>query len=143
MAKSAPYLSPISASKSPILQIAVKQCMIQYAIQIMTLEEPILSPDLGYKAYDKRMALAKLVVQNPDMYVEMASRLVATIYPLVETLEELDSYLTTGNGTGNFMSLKVIYSGSPTEPSLEVGLIGFQLWDALAGVIASDLAEPK
>jgi len=86
--KGTPYINPISVSKSPILQIAVKQCMIEYAIQIMTLEEPILSPDLGYKAYDKRMALAKLVVQNPDMYVEMDSRLVATIYPLVETLEE-------------------------------------------------------
>ena len=141
-----PTINPISVSKSPILQVAVKQCMIEFAISIQQNEVPVVSPNPGYKAYEKRMSLAKQVIQNPDMYVEMATRLVATIYPLVELVDNanLYLYLSSENTTRkNFMSLRVQFSGDPTSPNLEVGEIGFQLWDTLSGVNLSDIPEAK
>lgn len=140
------YINPISISKSPTLQIAVKQCMIEFAVNILKTETPILSPDPGYKAYDKRMLLAKQVIQNPDMYVEMATRLVATIFPLVEIINGsyLYLYLTSQNPVGkNFMSFIVQFSGDPSDPTLEEGLIGSQLWDALSEVYVSDIGDVK
>jgi len=129
-------INPISVSKSPILQIAVKQCMIEFATNIMINEEPVLSPTAGYKAYDKRMALAKQVVQNPDLYVEMASRLVATIYPSIECDGNANhAFLSTRT---NFMIFQVIYDDFNTTGGTP-GEIGQQLWDSLAGVTAADL----
>ena len=133
-------INPISVSKSPILQIAVKQCMIEFATNIMINEVPILSPNEGYKAYDKRMALAKQVIQNPDLYVEMATRLVATIYPAIEYNNQATrSVLVSDNSKGdNFMKFQVIYNDYDNTGGT-VGEIGTQLWDSLAGVIASDV----
>lgn len=133
-------INPISVSKSPILQIAVKQCMIEFATNIMIHEMPVVSPNEGYKAYDKRMALAKQVIQNPDLYVEMATRLVATIYPAIEyNGEATRAVLVSDNSKGdNFMKFQVIYNDYEHTGGT-VGEIGSQLWDSLAGVIASDL----
>ena len=132
--------NPISISKSPILQLAVKQCMIQWPIGILINETPIASPNAGYKAYDKRTNLARQVIQNPDMYVEMASRLVATIYPSIECDGNANhAFLSTENGKGtNFMIFQVIYDDFNTTGGTP-GEIGQQLWDSLAGVTAADL----
>ena len=138
-------INPISVSKSPILQIAVKQCMIEFATNIMIHEMPVVSPNEGYKAYDKRMALAKQVIQNPDLYVEMATRLVATIYPAIEYNNQANictatrAVLVSDNNKGdNFMKFQVIYNDYDNTGGT-VGEIGTQLWDSLAGLIASDL----
>ena len=133
-------INPISVSKSPILQLAVKQCMIEFATNIMINEVPILSPNEGYKAYDKRMALAKQVIQNPDLYVEMATRLVATIYPAIEYNDQATrAFLVSENSKAeNFMKFKVIYNDYENTGGT-LGEIGSQLWDSLAGVIASDV----
>ena len=135
-------INPISVSKSPILQIAVKQCMIEFATNIMIHEMPVVSPNEGYKAYDKRMALAKQVIQNPDLYVEMATRLVATIYPAIEYNDQATrAFLVSENSIAeNFMKFKVIYNDYENTGGT-LGEIGFQLWDSLAGVIASDLPK--
>jgi len=131
-------INPISVSKSPILQLAVKQCMIEFAVEILKSETPVLSPTSGYKAYDKRMALAKQVIQNPDLYVEMSSRLVATIYPTIESDNNATSYyLTVGSGI-NFMKYVVSYD-APNNSGFVEGTIGQQLWDAIAGVTAADI----
>ena len=133
-------INPISVSKSPILQLAVKQCMIEFATNIMINEVPILSPNEGYKAYDKRMALAKQVIQNPDLYVEMTTRLVATIYPAIEYNDQATrAFLVSENSKAeNFMKFKVIYNDYENTGGT-LGEIGSQLWDSLAGVIASDV----
>ena len=135
-------INPISVSKSPILQLAVKQCMIEFATNIMINEVPILSPNEGYKAYDKRMALAKQVIQNPDLYVEMTTRLVATIYPAIEYNDQATrAFLVSENSIAeNFMKFKVIYNDYENTGGT-LGEIGTQLWDSLAGVIASDLPK--
>jgi hypothetical protein len=133
-------INPISISKSPIVQLAVKQCMIEWSTDILINETPIVSPNSGYKAYDKRMNLAKQVIQNPDMYVEIASRLVATIYPSIECDGNANHrFLVSGNGKGlNFMRFQVIYDDF-NENGGTPGEIGQQLWDSLAGVTAADL----
>jgi len=134
----------LASAKSPVFLNSVKAAMVSYATFIQKTSSPIVSPSSGYKAYDKQMALAKQAIQNPDLYVEAAARLILTNQPDIEFVTtSIIDYLISGNPTSTNVFGCIDYlsnspgngwqQGYPTS-----GVPGDTIWDALSGVNQSD-----
>lgn len=130
--------NPFSLANSENFKNAVKGALFQYAGNVLRNEAPIVSPNTGYKAYDKRMAFAAKVIQNPDLYATQAAALVA----LTDSLNEIDEhanfrwmYQDNGSG-GNVMN----WRGEVADQSVGDTYNGtLTIFDALSGVNKGDL----
>lgn len=60
----APQINPRSLAKSPTLQEAVVGELARYCAMALGTEAPIVSPNPGYKMYDKRMRLCNVAVKT-------------------------------------------------------------------------------
>ena len=129
-----------SSAKSPILQNSVKTAMVAYATFVQKTFTPVVSPNSGYKAYDKQMALAKQVIQNPDLYTEAASRLILTNEPDIEFRSgDVIGYLFKDNPTSTNVFGCIAYNENNPGAGWSISSSpGDTIWDALAGVNQGD-----
>jgi hypothetical protein len=133
-----------ASAKSPIFLNSVKAAMVSYATTVQKNFTPVVSPTPGYKAYDKQVAFARQAIQNPDLYVEAAARLILTNEPNIEFITtDIITYLINGNSSGRNVFECIVYRGDSPVNGWEQGYPasgspGDTIWDALAGVNQSD-----
>lgn len=128
--------SPEGLSKSPLLQIAVKGALVEFAQNVLKNETPIVSPDPGYKAYEKRMALAAEIILAPDLYKEAGARLVAACQPDIEINEQATyRYLIQDNPSNRNVFENEFSNAGGFQGSVAIDR---QMFSQLAGVDLSD-----
>lgn len=134
-------INPLNESQSPTFKEEVKGFMLFYAGVVLTQETPIVYPNAGYKAYNKRVAFANLVKNNPNLYVDSAAFYVAQLEVgmqtnLINTGQSLFRYFWDNNPTGRY----ILESEASIANYNHVGTTsGRSIWDVLAGVNQSDL----
>jgi hypothetical protein len=134
-------INPLIDSQSISFKEDVKGFLLYYAGYILSNEVPIVYPNAGYKAYNKRMAFANLVKNNPALYVDSASFYVAQLEPSMNVVvlnagQTLFRHFWDSNPTG-----KPIFECEATIAQYNhVGVTsGRSIWDVLSGVNQSDL----
>lgn len=131
-----------SSAKNPIIIQAVTDNLQQYAAQALGNEAPIVAPNAGYKAYNKRMAFAKLATLNPEQYGSDAAVFI----------EQITNGLIIEARNNNVPEYNYILEQNPSGKSLmeadatqranisHVGQTsGRSVFDVLAGVTQADL----
>ena len=133
--------NPLNDSVSINFKEDVKGYMLYYAGYILSNETPIVYPNAGYKAYNKRMAFANLVKSNPNLYVDTASFYVAQLEPsmlanVTNMGQSLYRYFFDSNPSGRpILEMEATISGFNHVGQTS----GRSIWDVLAGVNQTDL----
>lgn len=131
-----PYFSNATeVAQNPQLISACGTALLDQAYRVQVNETPILYPNTGYKAYQKRTELAAKVIANPLEYGKRAAPLVEIAYPNIlfeieaNQNQRLHRYLLDNR----FAEWSYEFASGPNSAS-----IGRQIWDALAGVNQGD-----
>jgi hypothetical protein len=130
-----------ASAKNPIIIEAVIGALQTYAATVLN-EQPIVFPNPGYEAYNKRVAFAALAVHNPQAYAEQAA-----VY-----IEQVTNGLIAESQNNSVQPYNYIIEQNPSGKSLfeadanqratvsSVGRTsGNSIFDVLAGVNQSDL----
>ena len=131
-----PYLSnAVETAQNPKLISACATALLDTAYRVQVNESPVLYPNSGYKAYQKRTDLASKVIANPLEYGKRAASLAEITYPnIVFEVEgnqgqQLHRFLLDNR----FGEWRYEFAAGANPDS-----IGRQIWDALAGVNQGD-----
>ena len=131
-----PQLTNITeVATNPQLISARATALVEMSYRVQVSETPILYPNAGYKAYQKRTELAAKVIANPLEYGKRAAVLAEIAYANivwdveVNQNQRLQRYLVDNN----FGEWGYEFGGGASPTS-----IGKQIWDALAGVNQGD-----
>jgi hypothetical protein len=129
-------------AKDPTLLAAITAHIAEYADSVLGVETPIVSPNAGYKAYNKRVALAVNVNNAPELYAsKFAVDFVTIGNDIVLEAQNNNIPLLNYLRDGNPMAKPACEADSTTGSSWQhVGQIsGRSVWDSVAGVNQADL----
>ena len=131
-----PQLTNITeVATNPQLISACATALVEMSYRVQVSETPILYPNAGYKAYQKRTELAAKVIANPLEYGKRAAVLAEIAYANivwdveVNQNQRLQRYLVDNR----FGEWSYEFGGGASPAS-----VGKQIWDALAGVNQGD-----
>lgn len=134
-------LNPNLQSDSTSFQEDVKESLRSYAGLVLSTETPILAPNPGFKAYNKRVAFAEKAKLNPELYTEQAASFIS----------ELDSSMINNVINANQILYRWFLDANPSGRNIfecektistynHVGTTsGRSIFDVLASVNQSDL----
>lgn len=133
-----PFLpNAVNEAKHPELIQGAAYAAVAFVGQVLVNEAPVVFPNAGYKAYQKRTELAKRIVANPEEYGRQAAVYAATLRPNVVwdiqvNNEQIGRHLIDNRFMeSDYTNIAGGFGGGAP--------IGRQVFDALAGVNASDL----
>lgn len=138
----ATFLNPAALSTNPELRAGVSAHLTFYASSALANEAPIIPQSTGYKAYAKRMDLARRIIADVSPFVDTATRLAIQVGNDVYT----DAVINSSVGVYRYL-LDTNPSGKPfaeMDPSqlsawTPVGTTsGKSVFDVLAGVSQLD-----
>ena len=129
--------NPQSISKSTAVQSIVRSALLHYSTVVLNNQTPILSPNTGWKASQKRIQLAQNILSNVESYVEKAALFLGMIDPNIEVNDSVRfRYLIDENPSNRHFCECTVSFGSWEHVGESSGK---SIWDNLAGVTQTDL----